>query len=266
MQDRWDPPAGGTGAAPDLVVGGAALPRRETLAPGARLRLRLVNGSTRRALTVSVEGATPVVVALDGQPSSAFRPRDGAVPLGPGARCDLMVDLPRRPGAEVTVAAGSGGVLMVLRAGGEPRPARGPVPPLAPNPALPEAIALERATRATLVAAPGGPVPGGWTLNGAPGLPLPAAPLFRARRGAPVSLTFRNAGPVLVGFRVHGFCLRLLHDLDDGWAPYWRDTVLVPPGATHHAAFVADLPGRWLIESPFFDQAAGGLRAWFEVG
>ena len=45
-----------------------------------------------------------------------------------------------------------------------------------------------------------------------------------------------------------------------------RDTVLVPPGATHHAAFVADLPGRWLIESPFFDQAAGGLRAWFEVG
>jgi len=42
--------------------------------------------------------------------------------------------------------------------------------------------------------------------------------------------------------------MRLLHDLDDGWEPYWRDAVLVPEGKTKHAAFVADNPGKWAIE------------------
>lgn len=265
LGDLWVP----SGSADGLSVDGSALPRRDTLAPGARVRLRLVNGSTRRAHVVAVRGASPTVVALDGQPSSAFRPRNDAVPLVPGGRCDLVLDLPRTPGAEVTLTAGSdpaGATLMVLRTEGEPRPARGPVPALAPNPALPDAIALERATRATLSAGPAGAAPGGWAINGVGGMPLPRAPLFRARRGSPVVLALRNLGPVLLGFRLHGFCFRLLHERDDGWEPYWRDTVLVQPGATHHAAFVADLPGRWLVESPFFDQAAGGLRAWFEVG
>ena len=259
------PEAGAAPPPPGFAVDGMALPRREVLAPGARLRLRLVNGSTRRSVTLAVSGAVPTVVALDGQPAAAFRPRRDAVPMAPGARCDLVLDMPRGPGGEVTVAAGTGPeapALLVLRSEGAARPPRGPVQALPSNPALPEAIALERATRATLSAAP---APGGWAVNGVPGRPLPPAPLFRARRGAPVSLALRNGGPALVGFRLHGFCFRLLHDLDDGWEPYWRDTVMVQPGATHHIAFVADRPGRWLIESPVFAQAAGGLRAWFEV-
>ena len=104
-----------------------------------------------------------------------------------------------------------------------------------------------------------------WTVNGVSGFELPKKPLLVARRGSPVTLAFKNASTELAAFRLHGFAMRLLHDLDDGWEPYWRDSVLVPPGITHHAAFLADRPGRWLIESPFFDQAAGGLRAWFEI-
>ncbi len=80
-----------------------------------------------------------------------------------------------------------------------------------------------------------------------------------------MTLTFKNLSPQLLAFRLRGFCMRLLHDLDDGWEPCRRDPVLEPPGVTHHAAFLADLPGHCPIESPSAMQAAGGPRAWFEV-
>ena len=243
-------------------------PRRETLRPGARVRLRLVNGSTRRAVTAACAGAETRVVAIDGQPSALFRPRHDAVPLGPGSRCDLVFDMGPTAGSDVRVLIGpgeAGALALVLRAEGEPVPPRGPIAPLPPNPALPDAIALERATRATLVAAAVPGQPNRWTINGTSGFVLPRAPLFRAKRGAPVVLTLTNAAPDTVGFRLGGFCFRRLHDLDDGWQPYWLESLLVAPGATHHVAFVADQPGHWSIGSPIFAQAAGGLRTWFEV-
>ncbi len=80
-----------------------------------------------------------------------------------------------------------------------------------------------------------------------------------------MTLTLRNGSTQLIAFRLHGHAMRLLHAMDDGWEPYWRDSVIVPPGVIHHVAFMADNPGKWLIESPFFDQAVGGLRTWFEV-
>ncbi len=271
VTDRW-PILTGSAASPDEAfrVNGDLLPRRETIRPGTRVRLRLINGSTRQAFPITCQGAAPVVIAIDGQPCPPFRPRGASVPLGPGARADLIVDAPQTVGAEVSVCigAGSGSAALVLRTEGEPRAARGPVVPLPTNPLLPATIALEHSTRATLVGgllAEAGAGPRAWAVNGRSGVTLPTAPLVRVKRGSPVTLTFRNAGPDLVAFRVHGFCLRVLHDLDDGWEPYWRDTVLVAPGTTHHVAFVADLPGRWLIGSAFFGQAASGLRTWFEV-
>jgi FtsP/CotA-like multicopper oxidase with cupredoxin domain len=59
--------------------------------------------------------------------------------------------------------------------------------------------------------------------------------------------------------------MRLLHDLDDGWEPYWRDTVLIAPGKTKHVAFVADNPGKWVIESFKAARQAKGTASWFEV-
>ncbi len=263
-------------AAPDsLWFDGRAAPRRDTLPPGSRVRLRIVNASTRQAVAVTLAGALPHVVAVDGQPSAVFQPLSATVPVGPGARIDLMFDMPRTLGEEVTLAVrgATQGAMpatsLVIKTEGDLRAARGRVGPLAPNPLLPRSIPLETSTRATLaVTVETGMKPGDadvWRVNGITGFDLPKQPLFRTRRGTPVTLTLRNSSPQLVAFRLHGFCMRLLHDLDDGWEPYWRDSVLVPPGVTHHAAFLADLPGRWLIESPFAMQAAGGLRAWFEV-
>jgi len=57
-----------------------------------------------------------------------------------------------------------------------------------------------------------------------------------------------------------------LHSMDDGWEPYWRDTILIQPGRTAHIAFVADNPGSWPIESAIPEHRAAGVGAWFQVG
>ncbi len=258
-----------------LWVDGGEWPRTDTRVPGARMRLRVVNASTRIAVAVACSGADPYVVAIDGQPSELFKPLADSVPVGPGARFDLMLDLPRTAGAEVKVSVrgsapgGQPETALIFRTEGEAAPERPPILPLAPNRLLPRAIPLEASTRATLEVRKKPSAEAGeaaiWTVNGISGIELPRKPLFAARRGSPVTLAFKNASAELAAFRLHGFAMRLLHDLDDGWEPYWRDSVLVPPGVTHHAAFLADKPGRWLVESPFFDQAAGGLRVWFEI-
>ena len=278
LSDR-DAPAGevpsSTGLQDRLWIDGREWPRTEVRVPGSRMRLRIVNGSTRTAVAMACSGADPTVVAIDGQPSELFKPLAASVPVGPGARFDLMLDLPRTAGAEVRVSVrgsapgGQPEAALIIRTEGEAAPERPPIRPLAANPLLPRAIPLEASTRATLEVRKKPSASAGeaaiWTVNGISGIELPRKPLFRARRGSPVTLAFKNASADLAAFRLHGFAMRLLHDLDDGWEPYWRDSVLVQPGVTHHAAFLADKTGRWLVESPFFDQAAGGLRVWFEI-
>jgi FtsP/CotA-like multicopper oxidase with cupredoxin domain len=86
------------------------------------------------------------------------------------------------------------------------------------------------------------------------------------KRGQPVTLGFINKTQEPHTAHVHGHALRVLHLLDDGWEPYWRDSVIVPPGGTVRVAFLADNPGKWLIESTILDHAMSGLAAWFEVG
>ncbi len=279
------PRAVGGGSTPDvsasLLANGRTWPDEARVAPGSRVRLRLINASTRLALAVSCAGARPFVIAVDGQPSELFEPLRDTVPVGPGARFDLMLDLAAGPGATVEVLvsgmdaaaarAKPGSAALVLKPDGPALRARGPIGALPANPLLPRMIPLEASTRATLRAEASGDPGGGpsptWRVNGASLAPgsLPKAPLFRARRNTPVTLGFRNAGSLLTAFRLHGHAMRLLHPLDDGWEPYWRDSILAAPGVTHHAAFLADNPGRWLIESSFADHAAAGLRTWFEV-
>ena len=268
----------GTAPADTLQVNAAAWPQTVTTKPGSRLRLRIVNGSTRQALSAAFVGAEPFVVAIDGQPSDLFRPLDDMLPLGPGTRFDVLVDLPRKAGETFSILMRSpemtpstpSPTAFIARTDGSPVPERPPIHALMPNPALPSFIHLEHATRVDITAAVGpadkpGQLPA-WTLNGTGGTKLAAKPLFAVKRNTPVTLGFINKGPHLVAFRLHGHVMRLLHSKDDGWEPYWRDSILVAPGVTFHAAFLADNPGRWLIDSPFFGQAANGFRTWFEVG
>ena len=71
-------------------------------------------------------------------------------------------------------------------------------------------------------------------------------------------LALVNKTAALQMVHLHGHSVRLLDKLDDGWKPFWLDTVAVPPQETARVAFVADNPGKWLIET----QSAS---SWFEV-
>ena len=251
-----------------VSANGAAAPLVETLAPGARVRLRLANAANARIMAIAIEGVKPQIIAIDGQPCEVFAPLQNWFPMGPGARFELMLDMPREAGAVRFVLKGAlpgeaDQALIVLNGEGAAAPARPAFEGLPANPRLPAEIDLARATRIDLTIAGGGAAP--FTLNGAINLDWPAKPLFSVARRAPVTLGLINKTPYAHAMRLHGHCMRLLHAKDDGWEPYWRDAALLGPGQTVHAAFVADNPGKWPLESAIPEHQAAGLKSWFEV-
>jgi FtsP/CotA-like multicopper oxidase with cupredoxin domain len=260
-----------------LTLNSKPAPLTETLAPGARIRLRLVSAASARIMSLSLEGAKPFILAVDGQPAdSAFEPARATFPVGPGARFDMMFDLPREAGAEARLILNGDQepgksepdrVLIAFATEGEARAALPAIASLDVNPLLPAAIRLQDAKRIELVIEPAKEAPaaaaGHGTVDAAQ--PFSDKPLFSVKRGSPVTLALVNRSAVVQQIHVHGHAMRLLHDLDDGWEPYWRDSVLIAPGRTKHVAFIADNPGKWVIESMIADRRASGLSTWFLV-
>lgn len=226
---------------------------------GERLRLRFINGSQRTVLAIKLERHDVRVMALDGQPAEPFPARNGALVLAPGGRADAFVD-----------AATSAPFL--LHDGKEPRQIgslsisgrleRPPLLPPQPLPSndLPEKLDLKGALRFDVAL---GAPEAGWTRPA--GFSVSSAPAFRARTGRTVVLALKNPGPGTNVFHLHGHHFRLLDKLDDGWKPYWLDTLAIEPGQTQRIAFAAASPGRWLIESVVTDWAAPRLVRWYAV-
>ena len=92
-----------------------------------------------------------------------------------------------------------------------------------------------------------------------------AAPAFRAKTGRIVVLALTNRAATATVFHLHGHHFRLLDRLDDGWKPYWLDTLAVEPGQTERIAFAAEYAGRWLMEAAATDWAAPKLLRWYSV-
>ena len=227
-----------TGSPSILRVAGAPAPARYVFAPNARIRLRLANACPNRLASILIEGAATTVIAVDSQPCELFQPLRNQFPLAPLARFELMFDMPATAGAKVAFAladldGAKAQALLSFEVQGEAKPPRGPIAPLPANPALPQEIALERALRVDV------------PLTGQASLKSP----FKAKRGQPVVLAFHNSTDTTQSARLAGHVGRLLHGLDDGWDPYWRDIVLVAPGKTALLAFVADNKGVWPVET-----------------
>lgn len=266
-------------------VNGKAEIATHEIEPRARVRLRLANAASARIMALSLEGARPMVVAIDGQPCGAFEPVRSTLPAGPGARFDMIFDMPEAEGESVRLILRGGPLsplpaekdrtLIQFTAKGAPFHQRPPIEGTPANPLLPDAIRLEAARRMDLTIEAAPPAAGldpaacaGESVFWRMGPPKPVRngdPLFSVKRGTPVSLGFVNKSQVNHVMRLHGHAMRLLHGLDDGWEPYWRDSVIVPQGRTTRIAFVADNPGRWRIGSGVMEHAVGGLAAFFEV-
>jgi FtsP/CotA-like multicopper oxidase with cupredoxin domain len=262
--------ARGAGRRGSLVFaneGGA--PLRLQARPGARVRLRLGNAATARLTNVGIDGASTLIVAVDGQPCEPFEPLRNQFPMGPGARFELVFDMPREVQAAVKFVlrweAGAPDVPFVaIAAEGDPVAPRSGAARLPPNPALPAEIALEAARSFDVVVTGGGAAP--FAVNSVTFTDWSPKPLALVPRGAPTVFAFANKTAVVQAMRLGGHVARLLHSMDDGWEPYWRDTLLIQPGRTLHVAFIADNPGKWPIKSAIPEHRAAGVGAWFLVG
>jgi FtsP/CotA-like multicopper oxidase with cupredoxin domain len=232
-------------------------------------------------MAIAFSGVTPMVLAIDSQPCEAFEPAKNQIPLAPGARFDVMLDLPSEPEANADVrligGAGSDMVLLSVKTAGEKRPPLAPIASLPQNLLLPAEIKLESARKFNILIGARASAPG--DANSPPSQDQPLCfklndkifngyappPLFSVKRGTPVMLGFTNSTDAIQAIHVHGHAMRLLHDLDDGWEPYWRDTAVIAPGKSKHVAFLAGNPGKWAIEGVDTGRHGDGTASWFEV-
>jgi FtsP/CotA-like multicopper oxidase with cupredoxin domain len=230
-----------------------------------RLRLRLINGCQRNVIAIKIEGQEVRLMALDGQPAEPFPARNGAVVLAPGARADAVIDAKLPAGSTSSILLHDGKEarpIARLVASKEP-PIRNtalPDPPPLPSNGLPAQIELKNAIRVDL--ALGGPQADWVTPSSfAPS----SAPAFRAKAGRTVVLALTNRASTPTVFHFHGHHFRLLDRLDDGWKPFWLDTLAIGAGQIQRIAFLAEYPGRWLIEAAATDWAAPRLLRWYSV-
>jgi FtsP/CotA-like multicopper oxidase with cupredoxin domain len=251
-----------------VFANGAAAPLKLKARPGARVRLRLGSAATARLASVAISGAKIHIVAVDGQPGEPFEPLNSQFPMGPGARFELMFDMPRNPGGDVRLdlrgdAGAADQPFVAIVSEGEPMDARAESPRLAANPRLPAEIALESAKRCDFAFSGGGSAP--FAINGATFVDWAPKPAYVIPRGQAVVFALANKTAVVQAIRLWGHVARLLHSMDDGWEPYWRDTILIQPGRSAHVAFVADNSGKWPLESAIPEHRAAGVGAWFQV-
>jgi FtsP/CotA-like multicopper oxidase with cupredoxin domain len=230
-----------------------------------RLRLRFVNGCQRSVIAIKIEGYDVRVMAIDGQPAEPFLARNGAVVLAPGTRVDTFIDATAPAGTTSSILLHDGkeshpiGRLVISS---EPPIRAAPAPPAPPLPSngLPTRLDLKNAVRIDL--ALGGPQ-ADWVTPA--NFAKSAVPAFRAKTGRTVVLALSNRAEVPAVFHLHGHHFRLLDRLDDGWKPFWLDTLAIDPGMTQRIAFAAEHAGRWLIETMPTDWAAPRLVRWYAV-
>ena len=230
-----------------------------------RLRLRFLNGCQRSVIAVKIEGHEVRVMAIDGQPTEPFLARNGAVVLAPGTRVDVFIDVTAPPGSTSSILLHDGKEarpVARLIVSNEPAIRNAPLPPAAalPSNGLPAQLDLKNAVRADLTL--GGPQ-ADWVTPA--NFAKSAAPAFRAKAGRTVVLALTNRAEIATVLHLHGHHFRLLDRLDDGWKPFWLDTLAIEPTQTQRIAFAAEHAGRWLIETAATDWAAPRLVRWYSV-
>ena len=273
LVEEWRLRADGTALSPGIddkdtaliLTANGRLSLDITARTNERIRIRFINGGQRSVIAIKIENFDVRVMAIDSQPAEPFLARNGALVLAPGGRVDAFIDVTAPAGTTASILVHDGrearpiGRLIVSK---EAPVRAAPLPPAPPLPSngLPAQLDLKRATRAELVL---GTPQGGWVPPS--NFAATAPPAFRTKAGRTVVLALTNRGTRADVFHLHGHHFRLLDRLDDGWKPFWLDTLAIEPGQTHRIAFAAEYAGRWLIESAATDWAAPRLVRWYSV-
>lgn len=274
-----------------VTINGAA-PRDLRLRAGERLRLRLINAANARIFALDFAGHAPLILALDGQAlAQPAAPAKGLVTLAPGQRADLLLDASAQPGSRHTVLeryyGGDPWKLTDLAYAPEaPLREKAAPPVLLPAPGIPEPdLAAARRIDIAIAGGMGGGMGAGmmggahghgqgmvWTLNGQSMQEDPEAhqshpPLFSARRGENLVITFRNLTVWAHPMHLHGHSFRLLtRNGQPVPGRPWLDTVLLEQTDQVELAFQADNPGNWMMHCHVLEHQASGMMAVFRVG
>ncbi|WP_047308864.1 multicopper oxidase family protein [Rhodopseudomonas palustris] len=249
---RLRPSGVDVGATPWLYTVNGKPSAEFALRANGRFRFRFINACQRNVIALRIEDHNVWVMALDSQPAEPFLARGGALVIAPGGRVDILIDAAKPPGSRTAITLHDGGKpipLARLVYVDEPplRPAPLPQPSPLPGNGLPAQLPLGGALRTALLL--------GALVNAqldwfAPDKFNPAAgPAFQVKRGRTVVLALTNQATMPMVFHLHGHHFRLLDRLDDGWKPFWLDTLAIDAGQTQRIAFAAEHPGLWLIEA-----------------
>ncbi|WP_246702843.1 multicopper oxidase family protein [Starkeya sp. ORNL1] len=225
---------------------------------GERVRLRIVNATRGLFLPLKLDDHPCWIISIDGRPAEPFPPSEGRLLMAPGSRVDVLVDLVKPPGAQLALALEMADGEVPLAALAYSAEAALRTTPLPAPQALPMANAaaqpkLAGATRLTLEF---GDEP-------APNF-LPEA-LASVAAGRTLVATVTNRSASTASVHLYGHAARLLDTLDDGWKPWWHDTVGVASGKTIRLAFIARAPGRWPLVARRGGDGVPLALGWFET-
>lgn len=71
-----------------------------SVAPGERVRLRMINAATARVFGLNFENHLPFIIAYDGHSVEPHAPENKLVVLGPGMRVDVLLDFSGEAGSK----------------------------------------------------------------------------------------------------------------------------------------------------------------------
>jgi FtsP/CotA-like multicopper oxidase with cupredoxin domain len=251
------------GTAPVYTVNG--LLKREIRARGReRLRVRFINGLQRHVMALKIEHHDVTIMALDGQPAEPFLARNGAFALAPGGRADVFIDVKPTAGTSpILMHDGDAARPIAQLVTSDEAPIRAealPPPTALPSNGLPLRLELKGALRVDLPF-------GGNQTDWMPPATFAAttSPAFRVKTARTAVLSLINRAQTTSVFHLHGHHFRHLDRLDDGWKPFWLDTIAVDAGQTQRIAFAAEYAGRWLLEAVEARWSAPKLVRWYSV-
>jgi FtsP/CotA-like multicopper oxidase with cupredoxin domain len=255
-----------------VTVNGSTAEQLE-VAPGERIRLRLVNVANGRVFRPDLHGLDATVIAVDGM--YAAHPLDPAgFELAPGNRLDLDITIPAsargRRYAVVDRFTPQAIPLAVIAVSDTP-PVDTPrfaSPAAAHVPAWRNLLATPPRLEMRLNARAGGPFGIQWTINdeafdheAAMAHEMEHLPLATWSK-----IRFTNESYRLHPMHIHGLFFKVL--ARNGVAvdqPYWRDTVLLRAQETVDVGTVPLEAGLWMAHCHILEHAESGMMTLVEV-
>ena len=240
--------------------------RHRVVAPGTRVRLRLVNTDNAPKPFV-LSGTAFRVAAIDG--TDLNEPgliKGNELRVAPGGRYDVTFAMPASPvalrvdgtPAALALSQNGRGLAQVVkpRRVFDPAVYGRPAPvPFGADSAFDREFTLEIGRKPGFLDGDPGMH---WTVNG--GI-YPDVPVFMVEAGDLVKLAISNETSTVHPMHLHGHHALVLSR--DGKAtrgsPWWTDTLDVEAGTRYELAFRADNPGLWMEHCHNLNHAAAGL-------